>query len=120
MEECRNAMVEYESHYFALSQVLSQEHVNQTPLLVRDGYFSCLRVFANLVFVLITLVRCELGAKQINSQCFEGIVNMLCSSAGTRSVGGFVVVDSSAPFDKRVLFTEALFIASHDIEHFLV
>ena len=108
-------MVEYEMADLGISQVLSQDHVNPAALLLRDGYFSCLRVFANLVFVFMTLVRFELGAKQMNSQCFEAIFSMLCSSAGR-----FVLVDFSAPFEKRNLFSQAVFSATHDIEHSLL
>ncbi len=113
-------MVEYEVGHSIVSQVLSQDCVNPAALFTRDFYFSCLRVFADLVFVVITLLRCELVAEQINSQCFEALFSMLCSSAGTSSAGGSVLVDFSAPFDKRGVFTLAVFSATHDVEHFLM
>ena len=84
-------MVEYEVSHFGISQILSQDSVDPAALFSRNGYFSCLRVFANLVCGVITLFRCEIVGKQIQSQCFEASCfpwrfSMLCSSAGRFSM----------------------------------
>ena len=61
-------MVEYVVGHSSMSQILSQDIVDPAALFSRNEYFSCLRVFANLVFGVMTLFRCEIVAKQIQSQ----------------------------------------------------
>ena len=58
-------MVEYEVGHFGMSQILSQDSVDPAALFSRNGYFSCLLVFENLVFGAMTLFRCEIVGKQI-------------------------------------------------------
>ena len=61
-------MVGYEVGPFGISETLSQDSVDSAALFGRNVYLSCLRVFANLVFGVTTLFRCEIVGKQIQSQ----------------------------------------------------
>ena len=59
------AVVEYEVGHFGISQILSQDSVDRAALLTRNGSFSGLLVFANLVVGVMTLIRYEIVGKQI-------------------------------------------------------
>ena len=61
-------MVGYDVGHFVMFEILSQDSVDPAALFGRNEYFSCLRVFANLVFGVTTLFRCEIVGKQIQSQ----------------------------------------------------
>ena len=61
-------MVEYEVGHFGISENLSQDSVAPAALFGRNVYLSCLRVFANPVFGVTTLFRCEIVGKQIQRQ----------------------------------------------------
>ena len=58
IQQCRNAMVEYEMADSGISQVLSQDNVDRAALFVREGV-----VFAKLVHGVLSLCLRKLMSK---------------------------------------------------------
>ena len=105
----RNAVLEYVESDSGITQVFSQDGVDEAALFRRDG---C--AFAKLVFWVLLLFFCELVCKNILDQFFERIV-VLCSSGVCSSTLGTMQGDPSAPVDKVVLLRNIIFIAVHKI-----
>ena len=114
IQQCRNVVLEYVESDPGITQVFSQDGVDEAALFRRDG---C--AFAKLVFSALLLFWCEVVRKNILDQFFETIV-VLCSSAVCCSTLGTMQGDPSAPVDKAVLLRNALFIAVQNIPDFLV
>ena len=119
LQQCRNAVLEYVESDPSITQVFSQDDVDEAALFRRDG---C--VFAKLVFWVLLLFWCEVLRKNILDQIFETIVvlcsSVLCSSAVCCSTLGTMQGDPSAPVYKVVHLRNALFIAVQNIPDFLV
>ena len=111
IQQCRKAAVPYVIHDLSVSQVLTQYSVDRGALLRRDGL-----VFADLVRWISRLFWCEVVGQDIQSQCFECkcMHSMLCSSTGMIAS---LTMNSSAPVDKLVLFSCAVFVVAHDVVH---
>ena len=102
-------MLEYVESDSSITQVFSQDGVDEAVLFRRDRH-----AFAKLVSSVLLLFCCELVCKNILDQIFERIA-VLCSSGVCTSTLGTMQGDSSAPVDKVVLLRKGLFIAVHDI-----
>ena len=107
-------MREYEESNPRITQVFSQDDVDQAALFRRD---AC--PFAKLVFRKILLLWCEVIRKNILDHSFVRIV-VLCSSAVCCCTLGTMQGDPSAPINKAVLLRNALSIMVHDTSDFLV
>ena len=125
-------MVEYEMADSCISQVLSQDDVEQAALFRVEGL-----VFAKLVhgalFLLLRKVicqnivsQCSDGSRRFSMLCSSAVRSMLCSSAVRFDVSSGsadlfrILFSSSAPFAKALLFRSASFVARHNIPHSLV
>ena len=116
LQQCRNAVLEYVESDSGITQVFSQDDVDEAALFRRDG---C--AFAKLVFSVLLLFCCELVCKNILDQFFERFV-VLCSSGVCSSTLGTMQGDPSAPVDKAVLlrrFTTSQIIAVHNIPDYV-
>ena len=116
-------MVEQEEGDSGITQMLSQDDVDQAALCCIEGFAS-----VELVLAVSLLCICELVCQNVLCQCSAvGITafTMLCSSAVqlgvlSGSAAFFVSGKPFAPDGKAKLFWQSIFVARHDIIHFLV
>ena len=88
-------MLEYVESDSGITQIFSQDDVDEAALFRRDGCG-----FGKLVFSVLLLFCCELVCKNILDQFVEWIV-VLCSSGVCSSTLGTMQGDPSAPASSR-------------------
>ena len=117
IQQCRNAVLEYVISNSWISQVFSQEAVDEAALLRRDASASAKRVLW-----VIHLFWCKFVCQNIFCQFSKRLsVRVLCSSAARCSVLCSTAVPGNpcAPLAKVVLFGYASFVTRYDVPHFL-
>ena len=106
-------MLEYVESDSGITQIFSQDDVDEAAFFRRDGCG-----FGKLVFSVLLLFCCELVCKNILDQFVEWIV-VLCSSGVCSSTLGTMQGDPSAPVDKAVFIRNGMFIVVHNIPDYV-